>query len=207
MGSNDWHSEARQLGSIAPVQASTGLSATSDEPLKPTRGHKACIAELALRFPAARDVDHRQYQARLDFLAQDTAHIGVPLLRAACDRVAQTARGLPYASEILAAATAIVEERQRVHPKDRTGVTAAGEIIDDAERPIGQARDNIGRCMERNQYLARVGADYRVFPVGEHSMGKVQVRDNGTIAPTHGCTADGKFRNMLGEQSGLWPNA
>jgi hypothetical protein len=50
----------------------------------------------------------------LDFLASDTAHLAVPLLRAACDRVAQTAKGLPYASEIIAAATQIVEERQRV---------------------------------------------------------------------------------------------
>jgi hypothetical protein len=81
----------------------------------------ACIAELSLRFPAARDVDSRQYQARLDFLASDTAHLAVPLLRAACDRVAQTAKGLPYASEIITAATAIVEERQRVTQCEATG--------------------------------------------------------------------------------------
>lgn len=81
----------------------------------------ACIAELSLRFPAARDVDSRQYQARLDFLASDTAHLAVPLLRAACDRVAQTAKGLPYASEIIAAATAIIEERQRVTQREATG--------------------------------------------------------------------------------------
>ena len=104
----------RAVANAGQVPHSTGLSATSDEPLKPTRGHMACIAELSLRFPAARDVDARQYQARLDFLANDTAHLAVPLLRAACDRVAQTAKGLPYASEIIAAATQIVEERQRV---------------------------------------------------------------------------------------------
>ena len=111
----------RAVANAGQVHQSTGLSATSEEPLKPTRGHMACIAELSLRFPAARDTDSRQYQARLDFLASDTAHLTVPLLRAACDRVAQTAKGLPYASEIIAAATAIVEERQRVTQCEATG--------------------------------------------------------------------------------------
>lgn len=49
----------------------------------------------------------------MDYLAKDLAHIAVPLLRAACDRAAQSARGMPYASEILACAATIVEERQR----------------------------------------------------------------------------------------------
>jgi len=122
----------RALANLGQVPHSTGLSATSDEPLKPTRGHMACIAELSLRFPAARDTDSRQYQARLDFLASDTAHLAVPLLRAACDRVAQTAKGLPYASEIITAATAIIEERQRAQVSADRGALGGVQIGDKA---------------------------------------------------------------------------
>lgn len=109
----------RALASIGAAPALSGQSnslqlETVTEPLKPTPGHKRAIAELALRFPAGREYDPDQYQLRLEYLAKDTAHIAVSLLRQACDRVAQTARGLPYASEIIAAATQIVEERQRV---------------------------------------------------------------------------------------------
>jgi hypothetical protein len=165
----------------------------------------ACIAELSLRFPAARDVDARQYQARLDFLASDTAHLAVPLLRAACDRVAQTAKGLPYASEILTAATAIVEERQRVNPNDRQTVNSDGEFINPGDVAIGDPGENVERCKERNRQLMREGATYRVFPVGRYNAGRVQVEDDGAIVPTHVCTSDGMFRNRLGHKSGLWP--
>lgn len=83
---------------------------------KPTRSHHACIAELVLRFPCPRDLDPDAYEARAKLLARDCAHIAPALLRKACDRAAQSARGLPYASEILQHAAAIVEERQRAEP-------------------------------------------------------------------------------------------
>jgi hypothetical protein len=178
-------------------QSSSLQSETIAEPLKPTPGHKRAIAELALRFPAGREYDPDQYQLRLEYLAKDTAHIAVGLLRQACDRVAQTARGLPYASEILTAATAIVEERQRVNPQDRMTVNGDGEFV-----PPG---DNVERCMEHNRQLARDGARYRVFPIGNQGMGCVPVEDDGAIVPTHVCTGDGMFRNRLGHKSGLWP--
>jgi hypothetical protein len=81
---------------------------------KPTRGHFACITELGLRFPKARDDDPQSYALRMDYLAKDLAHLAVPLLRAACDRAAQSARGMPYAAEIIDCAKAIIEDRQRV---------------------------------------------------------------------------------------------
>jgi len=176
--------------------------------LKPTPGHKRAIAELALRFPAGREYDPDQYQLRLEYLAKDTAHIAVGLLRQACDRVAQTARGLPYASEILTAATAIVGERQRVNPNERQTVNSDGEFINPGDVPIGHPGENVERCKERNCQLARDGAAYRVFPVGRFNMGRVQVEDDNAIAPTHICNRDGTFRNRhqdSGEVSGLWP--
>jgi hypothetical protein len=175
------------------------------EPLKPTPGHKRAIAELALRFPAGREYDPDQYQLRLEYLAKDTAHIAVGLLRQACDRVAQTARGLPYASEILTAATAIVEERQRVNPNDRMTVNSDGEFINPGDMAIGDPGENVERCKERNRQLAHDCATYRVFPVGRYNAGRVQVEDDGAIVPTHVCTGDGMFRNRLGHKSGLWP--
>jgi len=87
-----------------------------EEPPNPTAAHKACIAELLLRFPCPRDVDPDSYQARATLLAKDCAALAPGLLRKACDRVAQTARGLPYASEILTAAATIVAERQAAQP-------------------------------------------------------------------------------------------
>jgi hypothetical protein len=174
--------------------------------LKPTPGHKRAIAELALRFPAGREYDPDQYQLRLEYLAKDTAHIAVGLLRQACDRVAQTARGLPYASEILTAATAIVEERQRVNPHDRMSVNSDGEIITGRDADyIGDPGDNVERCRERNRQLMREGATYRVFPVGRYNAGRVQVVDDGVIVPNHVCTGDGMFRHRFGHKSGLWP--
>ena len=87
-----------------------------EEPPSPTAAHKACIAELLLRFPCPRDIDPESYQARASLLAKDCAALQPGLLRKACDRAAQTARGLPYASEILTAAATIVAERQAAQP-------------------------------------------------------------------------------------------
>lgn len=114
---------------------------SSEEPLemKATMAHRRVIAELGLRFPCPRDTDPDEYGARLDFLAHDTAHLATGLLRKACDRAAQSARGLPYASEIIACATAIIEERQRVE-----GVidVRAGGVDARAENYRRSNRDN-----------------------------------------------------------------
>lgn len=203
--------EARQLGSIVQAPALSGPSANSpsetiSEPLKPTPAHKRAIAELALRFPAGNTQDPDQYQLRLEYLAKDCAHIAVPLLRAACDRAAQVARGLPYASEILACAAQIVEERQRAKAYEGATFNSDGEIINRApDAQLGDPGDNVERCRERNMQLMREGATYRVFPVGAYNTGRVQVEDDGAIWPTHACTGDGMFRNLLGKKSGLWP--
>lgn len=120
MATDPWRETgARQIGHIAG-QSEWSSSATlpvtqvsiGEEPPKPTAAHKACIAELLLRFPCPRDVDPDSYQARASLLAKDCAALQPALLRKACDRVAQTAKGLPYASEILSAAREIVAERQ-----------------------------------------------------------------------------------------------
>lgn len=85
---------------------------------EPTAAHRACIAELVLRFPCPRDTDPDDYAARAELLARDCAGLQSGLLRKACDRAALSAKGLPFASEILAAATAIVEERQAAQARD-----------------------------------------------------------------------------------------
>lgn len=191
------------------LNGQSGNSETLPEPLKPTPGHKRAIAELALRFPAGRDYDPDQYQLRLEYLAKDCAHLAVPLLRAACDRVAQTARGLPYASEIIAAATQLVEERQRAPRYAGTTVNDDGEIITPrGDVPIGDPGENVERCRERNRQLAREGASWRVFPVGAHNMGRVQVVDDGVIVPDYICNGDGTFRHRFQARgvSRHWPN-
>lgn len=162
------------------VPHSTGLSATSDEPLKPTRGHIACIAELSLRFPAARDTDSRQYQARLDFLANDTAHLAVPLLRAACDRVALTARGLPYASEIITAATQIVEERQRAAVRDKATTTAGPAMGDKA---AAYALANLAHIVKGGRVMQT--ADGETFKLGDKGERRGIRPDGSTIEPWH----------------------
>ena len=86
------------------------VSIGNDEP-KVTAAHKACISELLLRFPCPRDTHPDAYVARANLLAKDCASLQVTLLRKACDRVSLTARGLPFASEILMAAREIVAER------------------------------------------------------------------------------------------------
>jgi hypothetical protein len=193
---------ARRLGNIVPALASNGQSAslpseTIPEPLKATPAHKRAIAELALRFPAGREQDPDQYQLRLEYLAKDTAHIAVALLRAACDRVAQTARGLPYASEILTAATQIVEERQRVQPSERTVHDSDGVI--DGEREIGElTAENVERCRAWNLRLIANQAPRRVVPLGAFNAYWVQVVDDGAIVPNHVCNGDGTVRHVLG---------
>lgn len=91
----------------------SSLPTLTDGERKPSKAVEACILELALRFPCPRDTDPDRYAARLNLLTRDCAGLNPALLRKACDRAAQTAKGLPYASEILAAAAEIVAERQQ----------------------------------------------------------------------------------------------
>lgn len=116
MDTPDWDNlrkpDAASGGRYLP-SAPQNETPNSEQP-EPTRSHKACIAELSLRFPCPAHTDADDYRARLDLLTRDTAHLAPALLRKACDLASQTARGLPYASEILNAAAVIVEERQRV---------------------------------------------------------------------------------------------
>lgn len=78
---------------------------------KPTAAHRACIAELVIRFPCPRDTDPDSYAARAEMLAHDCAMFQPSLLRAACDRVATRVRWLPSACDIHEEVKAILEQR------------------------------------------------------------------------------------------------
>lgn len=155
------------LASLPTGEATASTCSESFEPkLKPTRGHKACITELSLRFPCPRDTDPEAYQRRLDYLADDTCHLAVPLLRAACDRAAQSARGLPYASEIINQATAIVEERQR--QADRASNPMGGQASAPDSRTAAYYAGNVaalqrgGKCM-----MTGAGEMFKLGDLGE----------------------------------------
>ena len=175
-----WRQALAQSHSTEATQRSTDTERSSEslttQP-KPTRGHHACITELGLRFPKARDDDPESYALRMDYLAKDLAHLTVPLLRAACDRAAQSARGMPYASEILACAAAIVEERQRaIEPVHMAGRHQPSPDLD------GLAI----KAREYNRANADIGSPYRwtdamqVFAIG--SLGERRAtRDDGSI--------------------------
>jgi hypothetical protein len=206
--------EARQIGTVIS-NAATRLSTCSETPLemmtdlpprqKATRGHRQAIAELGLLYRPANAEDLEAHRLRLELMATHCSEISPALLREACDRVAKYSEFLPRPAELLAVARQIMEERQRAQPRHGT-VNSDGEIIGlrpDAQ--LGDPGDNVERCRERNMQLMREGATYRVFPVGAYNMGRVQVVDDGAIWPTHACTGDGMFRNMLGKKSGLWP--
>lgn len=113
----------------------------------------------------------------MDYLAKDLAHIAVPLLRAACDRAAQSARGMPYASDILACAAAIVEDRQRAaEPVRMAGRHQASPDLD------GLAV----KAREYNRANADIGSPFRwtdamqVFAVGATGERRA-TRDDGSI--------------------------
>lgn len=131
---------------------------------EPTAAHRACISELVLRFPCPRDTDPDDYAARAELLARDCASLQAGLLRKACDRVAQSARGMPYASEIHAAAAAIVEERQRAQ--------AAPERTAGDNAPGGISGLNIA-LIERNRHI--IATNFRFSDGKEHRW----VNDNG----------------------------
>lgn len=137
----------------------------SYEQPEPTRSHKACIAELSLRFPCPAHIDADDYRARLDLLTRDTAHLAPGLLRKACDLASQTARGLPFASELINAAAVIVEERQRATerangtaghasgPDSRTAAYYAGNVA---------ALQRGGKCM-----MTGAGEMFKLGDLGE----------------------------------------
>lgn len=124
----------------------------SDLPSRaPTAAHKACIAELLLRFPCPRDTDPDDYQARAELLTKDVAALQPGLLRKACDRVALSTRGLPYAAEILEAARQIVAERQAAQ---------AAESRANGERTAVNG-GLVQTLLERNRLLAERNAGHR----------------------------------------------
>jgi len=139
----------------------------------------------------------------LDYLAQDTAHLTVPLLRAACDVVARDAKGLPYASEIITAATQLVEERQRVR-RDETRVNGDGEIQDGEYRPGEVTPENAERCRAMNMRLISSDAPYRVVPLGAESAYRVHVADDGTVVPNYVCDGRGGVSHKLGGKDARW---
>lgn len=160
------------------------------EPPKPTAAHRACIAELVLRFPCPRDVEPDSYGARASLLARDTAALQPGLLRKACDRAAQSARGLPYASEILEAARAIVEERQAAQasapiPPGQSGQPWGARSFPHAAFQPGSA--------EHRQWITEVNL-YQAH----HQRPTRLVLDNNalqsqmvTLGPDWSCNADG----------------
>jgi hypothetical protein len=97
-----------------------------------------------LRFQPANGADLDAYRIRLELLAKDCAHISPALLRAACDRVAPTAPGLPYARSLLEAAAQIVDERRRMQEPIQTDTAP-------------QLSDNEARCIDMNLDLIRRG--------------------------------------------------
>lgn len=171
------------LANSQSIDAASDLkcSENSETILKPTRGHKAAIAELVLRFPCPRDTDPDSYRARVEYLEKDVAHIAVPLLRAACDRAAQSARGLPYASEILACATAVVEDRQRAVEAD---ARQRGAPIQHGPKSQDEERVELSRQYNRDN--AAIGQpirwtkDMEMFRIGDPGE-KRWTRDDGSV--------------------------
>lgn len=111
--------EARPLGSIAVNRDGNGISRSEPKP-RPTDGEKlrqamkAVIAEYAIRWPCPVATDPNIYEARLEILARDLGDMAPGLARKAGDAVARIPgrpNVLPSASEIYAAAEAIIAER------------------------------------------------------------------------------------------------
>ena len=180
-----WTTALAQLPSTDQTRRSIDTDSSSEtltnQP-KPTRGHHACITELGLRFPKARDDDPQSYALRMDYLAKDCAHITVPLLRAACDRAAQSARGMPYASEILGHAAVIVEERQ----------TAAARAATPHGRPVPidpRADALTEKSRQYNRENADIGSPVRwstsmdIFIIGDLGERRATRADGSIIEP------------------------
>jgi hypothetical protein len=121
-----------------------------------TRAHRQAIVELGLRFQPSNSTDLEAYRLRLELLASDCSHISPTLLRAACDRVALQAKGLPYASEILACAKLIIEERDRAATPD-----AQFHQSRSTQRREAYAARN--RDAAANGELGRITADRQFF--------------------------------------------
>jgi hypothetical protein len=162
----DWHNDqtGRNLaaGETPPWTCSeTQFQTMADLPprQKATRGHRQAIAELGLRFQPANAADLEAHRLRLELLASDCAEIAPSLLRDACDMVARDAKGLPYASEILAAARHLVEERQRIQAAtERTQYSG----------PMVQPGDKAGAYRAANLRALQSGA--RVMQADDGSL-------------------------------------
>lgn len=139
-----------------------------------------------MRFQPANSADLEAYSLRLELLAKDAAHIAVPLLRAACDRAAITARGLPYVSEILAHASDIVAERQRAveaahhFEQSRTGRA----LLSPGEQSMRQANLDLIQRGHRARWAMTPGGRYELFDVSGSSA-------------VHRCNGDGTVEALV----------
>jgi hypothetical protein len=137
-----------------------------------------------LRFPCPASVDGDDYAARLELLARDTAHLAPALLRKACDLAAQTARGMPYASELLNAAATIIEHRQAATRDDRP--TRSTQLGDKEAAYASGNLTALGKGMRL--MMTSKGDGFRLGDIGERRG----IRDNGSaIEPWFHHSADG----------------
>jgi len=196
---------ARRIGATAamaalPSTCSETPSETGDLPprQKATRGHRQAIAELGLRFQPSNAAEMDAHRIRLELLALDCSEIAPALLRQACDNVAREAQFLPRAVELLNAARAIVEDRQRVQRSERTTHDSDGVIASDGDEVGALTAENVERCRAWNLRLIANQAPRRVVPLGAFNAYWVQVVDDGAIVPNHVCNGDGTVSHMLG---------
>jgi hypothetical protein len=112
-----WASLGQKIPSFRGVLPMADFYSAVDNSLPPRprapRAHRTVISEIGLRFPLPRGADLEAHRVRLELLAWDCRHVPADLLREACDRAALKAKGLPYASEILAYVEDLREERHR----------------------------------------------------------------------------------------------
>lgn len=125
-----WASLGQKIPSFRGVLPMADFYFAVDNSLPPRprapRAHRKVISEIGLRFPLPRGADSEAHHVRLELLAWDCRHVPADLLREACDLAATTAKGLPYASEILVCVEQIERERRRVGASDLQTASFSG---------------------------------------------------------------------------------
>lgn len=187
-----------------PPGTCSGTPWEMDLPPRPkaTRAHRQAIAELGLRFRPSSIEDLDAHAARLELLALDCADLAPGLLRMACDAVARDARFLPSASEIRSAATALVEERQRMQAHvDRAAQPSRpdagkGLVIGDSGRVSYEPpRELVDATHDRNRQLMRQGSPWRLV-AQDSCTARVRVDDLSDIVPMWRCNGDGTITRL-----------
>lgn len=118
------------------------------------------------------------HRLRLELLAVDCSEISPALLREAGDRVARESPYLPKASEILAAAREIVEERQRIQAaSERHRAFEAGRPVQIGDKAAAYAMANV-RAMQQGMRCMQT-ADGSLFKLGDRGERR-GVRPDGT---------------------------